>query len=336
LTLVGVHFEAILQFSLFGVIWVLIPENLRWIDWENYLFAPDLVSNWLHHLSSLAAMSLIAPFYVAGGFSLYLTRRSQLEAWDLELGLRQLAQRHPPRPGLRSYLLTVCFGFLLAGITLPKTSDALELDSQQAEATIQEVLKDEAFGQEEDNRYWQYIGDKEDKEETIRLGKIAEIIAKFVEFLMWMLVAGLIAYLIYWYVQKKSMLSIPTIGKRNRSAPNVVAGLDLRPETLPDEPATEAARLIEQEHQREGLALLYRATLSELIHRYDLPICEGDTEGECLQKSHVLRRPTLSNYFSELTDVWLLLAYAHRQQDKDQLLAFCQLWRDHFKVHHAE
>ena len=39
------------------------------------------------------AMSLIAPFYVAGGFALYLNRRSELEGWDIEICLRRLLAR---------------------------------------------------------------------------------------------------------------------------------------------------------------------------------------------------------------------------------------------------
>lgn len=39
------------------------------------------------------AMSLVEPFYVAAGFTLYLNRRTELEAWDLELAFRRLRER---------------------------------------------------------------------------------------------------------------------------------------------------------------------------------------------------------------------------------------------------
>ena len=43
------------------------------------------------------ALLLIEPLYVAGGFALYLKRRSDLEAWDVEMQLRRLADEHAER-----------------------------------------------------------------------------------------------------------------------------------------------------------------------------------------------------------------------------------------------
>ena len=48
-------------------------------------FALNLV-DWL-------AMSFVEPFYVGAGFGLYLNRRTQLEAWDLEIAFRRLRRR---------------------------------------------------------------------------------------------------------------------------------------------------------------------------------------------------------------------------------------------------
>lgn len=39
------------------------------------------------------AVSLIEPLFVAGGFGLYLNRRTQLEAWDVEIAFRRLRRR---------------------------------------------------------------------------------------------------------------------------------------------------------------------------------------------------------------------------------------------------
>lgn len=41
-----------------------------------------------------AVIVLIEPFYVAGGFGLYLNQRCRLECWDLEPVLRNLAAKH--------------------------------------------------------------------------------------------------------------------------------------------------------------------------------------------------------------------------------------------------
>ena len=38
-------------------------------------------------------MAFIEPFYVGAGFGLYLNRRTQLEAWDLEIAFRRMRKR---------------------------------------------------------------------------------------------------------------------------------------------------------------------------------------------------------------------------------------------------
>jgi predicted lipid-binding transport protein (Tim44 family) len=43
--------------------------------------------------AAYGAMSVIEPFYIAAGFGLYLTRRTQLEAWDIDLAFRCLRRR---------------------------------------------------------------------------------------------------------------------------------------------------------------------------------------------------------------------------------------------------
>lgn len=48
-------------------------------------FALNLV-DWL-------AMSFVEPFYIGAGFGLYLNRRTQLEAWDLEIAFRRMRRR---------------------------------------------------------------------------------------------------------------------------------------------------------------------------------------------------------------------------------------------------
>jgi len=44
-------------------------------------------------VAELLSLSLIEPLYVAGGFALYINRRTQLEGWDIELTFRGLADR---------------------------------------------------------------------------------------------------------------------------------------------------------------------------------------------------------------------------------------------------
>ncbi len=59
--------------------------------------ATDASSNLVARILSVATYGLasgfVGPFYAAGGFALYLDRRAELEAWDIELALRKMKRR---------------------------------------------------------------------------------------------------------------------------------------------------------------------------------------------------------------------------------------------------
>ncbi|MCU7874574.1 MAG: hypothetical protein KZQ82_07405 [Candidatus Thiodiazotropha sp. (ex Lucinoma annulata)] len=342
LTLVGLHFEVVLELGFIGLIVAVIPQELLWTDWQSYLFDPDPLSEWLHHTSALVAMSLIAPFYVAGGFALYLNRRSQLEAWDLELGLRQLAQRHQRRR-LVSVASMLLVSLLVFGLQ-PKTSQALEINPTASQQLIQEVLAEEAFGRYEERGYWKYRGEDSDQdngwlEEWLKqmLGGFHGNLAYLGEIVMWLAAGGVLAYLLYWFIHNRTLLQGHGIGQSDKKkvAPSHILGLDLRPESLPANPASEAARLIEQGDHRGGLSLLYRASLSVLVHVYSLQISEGATEGECLANAQGFVKDDLNDYFTQLTRVWQKLAYGHIQPKYELAVKLCQEWPGHFGVNSA-
>ncbi len=93
LTLAAVNFELLLYLTLIGLVLMMLPPEVDIALTD--LFLQDS-SRWLPALSNLlyvVAMTIIEPFYVAGGFALYLNRRTWLEGWDLELAFRRAAAR---------------------------------------------------------------------------------------------------------------------------------------------------------------------------------------------------------------------------------------------------
>jgi hypothetical protein len=47
----------------------------------------------LFNVAYLGTIAFLEPFYVAAGFTLYLNRRAELEAWDIEQELRRVFGR---------------------------------------------------------------------------------------------------------------------------------------------------------------------------------------------------------------------------------------------------
>ncbi len=388
LTVVGIHIETILEFGVLILIWSLIPEDLLWTDWHSYLFEPDLATEWLQHFVATLVMSLFAPFYVAGGFALYLTRRSQLEAWDLELGLRRMAGRQRGTRGVAAGVGLILGAWLVLG-TVPEEALAdgwgctgqlslteatesqdppeetdgdapggsqckprsefvpivesagrlpgygLSLDDQAVRENIDAVLAEPVFGHTETVFYWKSKKDSKKDDDEPNKGDPAWLkpLAMVVELLMWLGLGALLAYLIYWMANNWGWLKGSSRrDKPMRPLPTQLAGLDLRQESLPDDPAEVARKLVGKGDYRAALGLLYRAALSRLVHGYQLEIHEGDTEGSCLARTRVLTQPGMQDYFADLTRHWLHLAYDHQAPDQGRALALCEDWSRQFGV----
>lgn len=94
LQLVMVHFEGFLTLAVLSLLFWFAPDGVTpdlWAQFSGEAQHPLAEAGTL--LAWYAAMSLVEPFYVAAGFSLYLNRRTELEAWDLELAFRHLRER---------------------------------------------------------------------------------------------------------------------------------------------------------------------------------------------------------------------------------------------------
>ena len=85
-----VHVELFLLLALFASITLFYP--LLNVDdffyFEQYQYFILLINTF-----SVLAMAVVAPFYVSGGFMLYICRRIELEAWDIEICFRDLASK---------------------------------------------------------------------------------------------------------------------------------------------------------------------------------------------------------------------------------------------------
>ncbi len=68
----------------------LIPEEIHQFSLAD-LLSP--LGRWLLFALYVATCALMAPFSVSCGFMLYISRRVELEAWDIELGFRNLNAR---------------------------------------------------------------------------------------------------------------------------------------------------------------------------------------------------------------------------------------------------
>src|SRR5690606_29276744 len=93
-----------------------LSESLR-ATWSLLFVQLPAWAQFTLHAVAWIATSAIEPFYVGAGFGLYLNRRTQIEAWDVEIALRRMRARLAS--GAAAMLLAAC-----AVLALPLPSQA--------------------------------------------------------------------------------------------------------------------------------------------------------------------------------------------------------------------
>ncbi len=96
LSLMASVFELTLIIGLFGLFgWLLPPSTWEGLNAPGWIGPGGIADElWAALILAYAVSAvLVEPFYVGGGFGLYLNQRCRLECWDLEPALRRLADR---------------------------------------------------------------------------------------------------------------------------------------------------------------------------------------------------------------------------------------------------
>ncbi|WP_166225874.1 DUF4129 domain-containing protein [Pseudomonas atagonensis] len=354
LTVIGVHLETALWIGLLVLFYLLLPQQIEtdW-DWQSLILAADQDWRWLEHLTNaFYALVLVVwePVYVACGFSLYLNRRTTLEAWDIELVFRRLRQRL--NSSALAVLLAVCL--LLPGVQPVYAADAASapqaprllhqpLSSQASHDSIKALLEQPPFKNQQTVTRYRFGEDPAVPAEAAQ-GKAPDwlktllgwldgqrfnALAKVIEVLLWGTLIAALGWLIWRYREflQTFVSRRPRLPTRIKSAlPQQAFGLELNRETLPDDIAASAEQLWPTQ-PRAALGLLYRGLLSHLLHEHDLPLKAADTEQQVLARIEQLQRPELLDYSCDLTAHWQNMAYGHRVPAVQIQQQLCDGWR---------
>jgi hypothetical protein len=354
LTIIGVHLESALWIGLMVLFYMFLPQQveLDW-SWQTLITAATQDWRWLEHLTNaFYALVLIVwePVYVACGFSLYLNRRTVLEAWDIELVFRRMRQRLSSASVpllLAAFLLmpTVQTVWAAEPVISPDSPRLLDqpLTSQASRDSIKAILDQPPFKNKESVTRYRFGEDQpaadtaDDNPTTEWLEALLKLLdnqrfgaaATLIEVLLWGVVISAIGLLIWHYrdglqafVRRRPALN----NKVARPLPQQAFGLDLNRETLPADIAASAERLW-QTHPREALGLLYRGLLSHLLHDFNLLLKPADTEGQVLERIEQLQQPALLAFSKNLTGHWQNMAYGHRLPPAHLQQELCDGWR---------
>ena len=332
LTLVCLNFEASLFIACIASILMFLPvdelpETMR----AGWSLVTEQMPWWVQlacNLFAWIAVSIIEPFFVGAGFGLYLNRRTQIEAWDVEIAFRKLRSRLTAAATSFALMLAL----LGAAIHFPAQAQGKE-SPPESTTTLAEVfgeqrVDDQTFRKAVDQAYTDPLLDSKRKQTTWEkrdktkpketkpadlswLSAIGTFFAFIAEWGLWIMVAILVLLLLlsmrYWLPWMRGSL------RRHEPLPAEVETEALSlPETLPDDVPTEARRLWSQGNPRQALALLYRASVETMASRAEVALPPGATESECLRASRRMPDGEDRSLFARMVRVWQHAAYAQQ------------------------
>jgi hypothetical protein len=302
LTIVCLHFEMVLYWSLHLLATMLLPATA--VETGDFFRALASGSSWSYAdvVTYSGAVFILEPFYVAAGFALYLNRRTLLEGWDLEVALRRIAARAAPAV------------FLIVLGALPFLAHA----QKDPRKEIAEVLKAPEFGYEREVERWMpRAAEKEERKLTLPDFSFGAWLAKLVQYLLWGVVAAAIGYVLWWIVRNLPRFGNASAAPERYQAPAALFGMELAPQTLPADVPAAARKLVREGKPREALALLYRGALSRLVHQRGVELHASHTEMEVLAAAP-------SDYLRRLIEAWRACAYADRVPPAPAIEALAQ------------
>jgi hypothetical protein len=313
--------ETCLTVGVISLLWWFAPQGagVDIIDLffgEESKFGADLLSA----AGFACVVLLLEPFYVAAGFGMYLNRRVELEAWDIEQEFRREFRRPMARSGAvvlaAALAIAVTFGAAPAGaqtVTAVREAQASTAPSElEVNRALAEIAKDPNLAEE---RKMRILGLKNDTDvqqpDSDGWEWFADLLRWFAgsaRWLLWSLIAVAVGFLaVYLWrtvIERRAWSKFaPT------PPPTHVQDLDIRPESLPDDVGAAARALWDRGEQRAALSLLYRGTVSRLVHVHGVPIRRSSTEGDCVRLAAESLVDNRLEYVARAIGVWQRAVY---------------------------
>ncbi|MEO6171802.1 MAG: DUF4129 domain-containing protein [Arenimonas sp.] len=348
LSFICLVFEAVLIVSVFVLFYMFVPLNYLSNSFdafsnrffENPSFWTILIFNCVFFLST----AIISPFYVGAGFAAYLNRRTQLEAWDIEIAFKRIATRLRQSSAMVFVLIAL---FISTGLSpnayaeattknKPPTVKELFGDEYRAEPkafsdAVKKAYLDKNLSPKEKYSQWE-LKNKPTLKNAPELNMswlqkwvsaFGSIVGFFAEYGLWLLLALVLSWLIWkstdWMPWLKDKM--PTKRELDDISESEVINLDALPSDL-----SSVVRKLWMQQPRAALALLYRGSVEKLSDRLGVPFPPGATEAECIRRSRRLAQPESEAIFQQVVRAWQSAAYAHRLPNADEFESLLTEW----------
>jgi hypothetical protein len=313
------QFELVFFLGFWLLAALLVPREWLPGSWHDF-FSQDVRGAhtlWMLLASAVAyvSISIIEPLYVACGFAMYLNRRTQLEAWDIDLAFRRLRQRL--LAGARVLAVS-----LLLGIGGSRSLHAATAPVVSAPAPT--TYADPRFGGERKTREW-VLKHPPAPEPQVRASSqvpgFGGAVAGLLKLLLCVLLAVVVVALLRFGWRWQRMRGVRGPGP---AAPAPLREQHVEAIPLPADLAGAVRQLWQSERKREALALLYRGCVEQAARLLQLPFSADATESDWLRHATAMEDHARANRVTAIVRTWQFAAYAGRYPDDatvEQLLA---------------
>lgn len=345
LALTCMMFEWVLALSLLLFLPMFVPAEL----WESYWFNAGFLRTMPHWLSvSLIVayylgMSVAEPLCTTGGFALYLGRRTELEAWDVDLAFRRLRNRLLAIATTAILLIATCFVAPTAyAAETPRDvkSDAVSVSPESAfpvpkqgadqrmNDVSNKVLADPLLGGKTRAWRWMPKHPAASKPEEISVEKpvVQGDLAGAGLMVKWLLLALLIAavaWLARFALQRwPSRQDDPAIARTTVSSAVQETSVAV---AVPKGFGEQVHVLWRSGSRREALALLYRGTVERMATRLDEPVSPDATEADAIAGARRLDDDA-GRRAIRIVRTWQYAAYADRYPSDEEMAVLLGGW----------
>ncbi len=354
------HIEYLIAYLAILLLILFFPGIVSEFDISEWFLAgADDYPHWLLLsilFGTFLAAALVAPFYVAAGFLLYINRRMELEAWDIEHRFRKIGNRSSLTGSRLSSTVSVSAAIVLvamscASMTLSSSALAQQNQNQnqnqnrntlpdknQSRMLINEILESDDFGGEKIKKFPRLKDkDDEDEEESEQdddspafekfRDSIGAIASSF-KIILWMAIIAFIALALYTAFRFRDVIKTP----RRSPARSSHEDAQSHPLTthLPADIAKAAREALQNDESRMALSLLFRGALRSVMTQYDMSIKRSATEADCKSAVSSVASKQQKQSFERLIKHWQQEAYANTNQPTDVVEKLIEEWTHTF------
>lgn len=241
-------------------------------------------------------------------------------------------------PDVRRPLLIASVALIASCVVA--SAQAQQASREQVQKALDQVRADPDLGHVKHEKSLRFkevdldtLADKLKKEEKARAHKKEEPPSWVVGFARWLSESGHVFVWVLGAIVVAFVLATAHRWMRVRgesqqdrklaALPSHVRDLDIRPQSLPDSIGEAARKLWLRGEQREALSLLYRGTLSRLVHGHAVPIRAASTEGECVQLAQGHVNAECGRFVGDLVQAWQLAVYGARMPESATVMSLC-------------